>query len=161
MVLLALCLVPIAIEIGWRRITINGHRATLNIVSRNRAAGAGIPLSVPGYDDRRIVLLRLPDQASLNGTNGHPVTAQVTVSNSPDSGLGSLASGSSDGVPEADYHGLPRPMFKRQMARRGRPRLYNFWCGQAPAPRVVFTFIGFINRNMYGFQLCFCTALAL
>ena len=119
-----LSLVPIAMEIfGWRRITVNGRRATLNIASGNGAAGAGIQPSVPGYDDRRNVLLRLPDQASLNGTNGHPVTAQVTVPNSPDSGLGSSASGSSDGVPEADYHGLPRPMFQRQKARRGRPRL--------------------------------------
>ena len=119
-----LSLVPIANEIfGWRRMTVNGRRATLIIASGNRAAGAGIPPSVPGYDDLRNVLLRLPDQASLNGTNGHPVTALVTLPNSPDSGLESLSSGSSDGVPEADYHGLPRLMFQRQMARRGRPRL--------------------------------------
>ena len=121
-------MVPIAIEIfGWRRITVKCRRSTLYIASGNGAAGAGIPPSVPGDHNCRNVLLRLLDQASLNETNGHPVTAQLTVPDFPDSGLGSSASGSSNGVPKADYHGLPRQIFQRQMARRGRPRIfYNF-----------------------------------
>ena len=119
-----LSLVPISMEVfGCRRIKVNGRRATLNIASGNEAVGVGIPPSVPSYDDHRNVLLRLPDQASLNGTNGHQVFAQVTAPDSLDSGLGSSSSGSFDGVTEVDFHGLPRPIFQRQMGRRGRPRL--------------------------------------
>ena len=119
----SLSLVPIAMEVfGWRHVTINGHRATANIGSRDASSGSGIPPAVPGYDDRRNVLLRLPDQATNNGANGHPVPARITAPVSPDSGLGSSSSDSSDGVPEANNLGYARPAFQRQMARRGRMR---------------------------------------
>ena len=119
-----LSLVPISMEIfGWRRITVNGQRATLNTASTSGATGTGIPPSVPGYDARRNVLLRLPDQDSANGTNRQPAPGQVAPPGSPDSGYGSSTSGTSDNGREMGYRGLPRPSFQRQVARRGRPRL--------------------------------------
>ena len=119
----SLSLVPIAMKIfGWRYLTVNGRRSTLNIGSRDAASSAEIPPTVPGYDDSRNVFIRMHDRAPLNGANGRPAPVQVAAPGSPDSGLGSSSSGSSDGVPDTDHHEYPRPSYQRQMARRGRPR---------------------------------------
>ena len=100
----------------------HGQRAPseFNIGSRDAASSAEIPPSVPGYDDRRNVFIQMPDRACLNGANKRPAPVQMAAPGSPDSGLGSSSSGSSDGVPDTDHHEYSRPSYQRQMARRGR-----------------------------------------
>ena len=116
-----LSLVPISSDIfGWKRVTVNGRgQATAPGIA---APFDGVPPAVPGYDDRRNIFLRIPGQATSNGPSGYPGPMRISAPISPDSGIGSSISGSSDGVPEADDQVRSRPILQRQMARRGRPR---------------------------------------
>ena len=68
-----------------------------------------------------IFFLRLPDNATPRGTPLAPGSTRIAVPGLPDSGIGSSTSGFSDGVPLADDQERTRPVFQRQLAKRGHP----------------------------------------
>ena len=118
-----LSLVPITMEIfGWRHLTVNGRRQAPAMDAGNSATFNGIPPAVPGYDARRNIFLQMPVQAAVNGPPDYRDPARVSAPSSPDSGIGTSTSGGSDGEPEAGDRVVARPIFQRQMARRGRRR---------------------------------------
>ena len=109
-------------DFGWRHLTINRRGQNRASDAQEVASNIGIPPAVPGYDERRNIFLRIPGEATFNGPSGFPCPLRITAPISPDSGIGSSISGSSDGVPEEDEQVRAHPVFQRQMARRGRPR---------------------------------------
>ena len=138
----SLSLVPISMELfGWLYITVNGHMPPPGVDARNTTIDASMPLAVPGYDARRNIFLRLPEQAATKpaqptvmpvsaaeqaapqATSAPAAIMEVSVAGSPDSGIGSSVLGSSEAAPPANILGRPPPIFQRQMCKRGRPRL--------------------------------------
>ena len=109
--------------------------------ARNTAIDASVPLAVPGYDARRNIFLRLPEQAATKlaqptvvpvsaaeqaapqATSAPAAIMEASVPGIPDSGIGSSVSGSSDAASPAGILGRPPPIFQRQMCKCGRPRL--------------------------------------
>ena len=138
----SLSIVPISMEhFGWRYITVNGHMPPSGVNVRNTAIDASVPLAVPGYDACRNIFLRLPEeaatkpaqptvvpvsaaeQAASQATSAPAAIMEASVPGSPDSGIGSSVSGSSDAAPSAGILGRPPPIVQRQMCKRGLPRL--------------------------------------
>ena len=96
---------------------------------------------VPGYDALRNIVLRLPEQAvtrppqptvvpvsaaeqaAPQATSAPAAIMETSVPGSPDSGIGSSLSGSSDAAPPGGILGRPPPIFQRQVCKRGQPRL--------------------------------------
>ena len=138
----SLCLVPMSAEFfGWRYITINGHMPPPGVDARNAAINAGVPLALPGYDARRNIFLRFPEQAATaipqatvvpvstteqaapQATSTPAPPLEAIVPSSPDYGIGSSVSGSSEAAPLSGVLGRQPPMFPRQLCKHGRPRL--------------------------------------
>ena len=138
----SLSLVPISMELfGWRYITVNGHMPPPGVEARNAAIDAGVPSAVPGYDARRNIILRLPEQAATEPPQPVLVRAPMaeqaapqatpplaapmeeSVPGSPDSGIGGSVSGSSETAPLDNIQGRQPSFSQRQLCKRGRPRL--------------------------------------